>query len=465
MNMNKTHIYRARVTARFVAVLVFILLGLLASSAVAMFAPPQAVPVDRIIANLTKKLEAAPKDATLLYTLGRVHYLAFVVKSETVPGWGTDDDFRTAPDWMISHFASQQTRQHAEQIVLKRRGFAAINDVPADQRQAVWQEINEETQKLTDAKWQPAEVDERVLLKHAEQAKAYLSRAIEAAEDKALPTHTLASLYEQQGDRVIHKANTKPSDELLAERDGLYRQAFDTYRKAYELAIKPDLAREMMPVAGTHDLVSHEAASRMLGMIDEGKVDPAKVNWTEADTTRIKAEMLKLRNLPVRMVTPLLFSLSPRKGIEDLLAPETRVHFDLAGDDTPRTWSWVKADTGFLVWDPQGTGKVTSGRQLFGSATYWIFWKTGYDALASLDNDGDGEIAGDELAGLAVWFDRSSDGVSDAGEVMPISETSIAGLSVRFDRHDGRHPMSTRGLRLRDGSVLPTWDWTTDSIN
>ena len=39
----------------------------------------------------------------------------------------------------------------------------------------------------------------------------------------------------------------------------------------------------------------------------ELKVDPDKVKWTEDDTTRIKAEMVKLQNLPVRMMTPLVF--------------------------------------------------------------------------------------------------------------------------------------------------------------
>jgi tetratricopeptide (TPR) repeat protein len=464
-NMMRTHNLNRRIVApRLILAALCGLLALIASPAMAMFAPPQAVPVDRIIANLTKQLEDKPNDPTLLYTLGRVHYLAFVVKSDTVPGWGTGDDFRTAPDWMISQFGYQRTRQHAEQIVLKRRGFATINDVPANQRQAVWQEIGEETQKLTDAKWQPEVMDERVLLKHAEQAKAYLSRAIDAAEDKALATHTLASLYEQQGQRVIHPTNKTPSDELLATRTKLYQDAFNTYRKAYDLAIKSDLAREMMPVSGTNELVSHEAGGRLLGMIEEGKVDAAAVKWTEADTKRVKGELEKLRNLPVRMVTPLIFSPSPVAGIDNLLAPRARVTFDLAGDDTPRTWSWVKPATGILVWDPQGTGEITSGRQLFGAATFWLFWKTGYDALASLDDNADGEIAGDELAGLAVWFDRDGNGVSDAGEVRAIGDTSIAGLRVQFDQRDGRHPMSTRGLRLTDGSTLPTWDWTTDAI-
>lgn len=63
-----------------------------------------------------------------------------------------------------------------------------------------------------------------------------------------------------------------------------------------------------------------------------------------------------------------------------------------------------------------------------------------------------------------MWFDRNGDGVSDPGEVKPKGDTNIAGLRVQFDKRDGRHPMSTRGLRLTDGSTLPTWDWTTDAI-
>jgi len=65
------------------------------------------------------------------------------------------------------------------------------------------------------------------------------------------------------------------------------------------------------------------------------------------------------------------------------------VTFESGGDGVARSWPWVRADTALLVWDPRGAGRIDSGRQLFGSATWWLLWPSGYRALEALDDDGD----------------------------------------------------------------------------
>jgi hypothetical protein len=95
--------------------------------------------------------------------------------------------------------------------------------------------------------------------------------------------------------------------------------------------------------------------------------------------------------------------------------------------------------------------------------TWWIFWKDGYQALAALDDNHDGWIRGPELAGLALWFDRNQNGISDPGEVVPIEETGIEALAASSDGWDGESPMNSRGVRFKDGRVLPTWDWVATS--
>ncbi|MBT3202234.1 MAG: hypothetical protein HN350_20220, partial [Phycisphaerales bacterium] len=52
----------------------------------------------------------------------------------------------------------------------------------------------------------------------------------------------------------------------------------------------------------------------------------------------------------------------------------TAVRFDLDGDGRAQSWPWVKPTTGILVWDPSGQGRITSGQQLFGSVTIWMFF-------------------------------------------------------------------------------------------
>jgi hypothetical protein len=98
---------------------------------------------------------------------------------------------------------------------------------------------------------------------------------------------------------------------------------------------------------------------------------------------------------------------------------------------------------------------------MFGGVTFWLFWETGYDALASLDDDGDGVLAGAELKGLAIWHDANGDGVCDRGEMKPLSEYSIVAVSCRFERdpsHPDRVAFSPRGVAFRDGRTRPTFD-------
>ena len=93
------------------------------------------------------------------------------------------------------------------------------------------------------------------------------------------------------------------------------------------------------------------------------------------------------------------------------------------------------------------------------------FWSDGYRALDALDDTRDGELRGDELRGLAVWFDRNQNGVSDAGEVVPIEQTGIAAISARSTGMAGASPANELGLAMKDGRVLPTYDWTTEALS
>jgi len=146
--------------------------------------------------------------------------------------------------------------------------------------------------------------------------------------------------------------------------------------------------------------------------------------------------------------------------LTDLLDRSARVAFDLDGFGA-RRWTWVTTDAGWLVYDPRGTRQITSGLQLFGNVTFWLFWDTGYAALRALDDDGDGWLRDDELAGLAIWRDVNRDAVSQPDEVAALSVWGISELSVSY-RSDDEDPdvlaSSVAGVRFTDGSVRPTFD-------
>jgi len=142
------------------------------------------------------------------------------------------------------------------------------------------------------------------------------------------------------------------------------------------------------------------------------------------------------------------------------LAAEGLRLFDLDGKGTAN-WEWVGPGAGLLVWDPEGTGRVTSGKQLFGNYTWGETFKDGYRALERLDSNGDGYLRGSELAKLAIWVDADSDAVSDPGEVRPCADHGITSLTVRAERDRFGNAHATQGF-VRDGNgpaIGASWDW------
>ena len=82
-----------------------------------------------------------------------------------------------------------------------------------------------------------------------------------------------------------------------------------------------------------------------------------------------------------------------------------------------------------------------------------------------LDADGDGELRGPELDGIAAWFDRNGNGVSDPREVQPLRDIGVIALSTRAAGMEGRHPVNAHGITFSDGRVLPTWDWMVEPVD
>jgi len=76
-----------------------------------------------------------------------------------------------------------------------------------------------------------------------------------------------------------------------------------------------------------------------------------------------------LQNKPLA-ITPIIFGSRPGARLEELTSFTTRVRFDLDGFDDHRAWTWLQPTTCIRVWDPDRTGHIKSGRQLFGSVTW-----------------------------------------------------------------------------------------------
>ena len=174
--------------------------------------------------------------------------------------------------------------------------------------------------------------------------------------------------------------------------------------------------------------------------------------------------MRRLEAKSLAPVTPIIFSLDRAAALDDLLDSSHAVSFNLDGTGRPQRYIWLKPDTAILVWDPKHEAAITSGHRLFGTVTFQMLLSDGYRALDMLDDNRDGQLSGEELVGLALWFDSNGDGISQPAEVIPIESTDILAIAVRFTNHVGDSPANPLGLRLRDGRLLPTYDWTTMNL-
>ena len=449
-------------------------IALAASISQAMFMQPTDAPVDRLIRNAEAYLKEHPRDANGHYVLGRIHYLAWSGRTGLVPVWRMPpDDKAELPTVVPDEFAAG-AEYRARWSEAQRRALEEFKvDSPAklsdDQRTAFWRRAQAIQQQLQKDKWTPGPVDPADLDQHAQMAVVQFRKAIELDPKNGLYHLGLASILDQYAARAEERhlsledvdpmgpAVDRPIEVEPGKVLGAWRAAaLDQYREAFELTRTADAGLEHQPLTGIQSLVSHSAATGYLKLAE--RMDYSN----DGVTVPMEAHLKKLADLPMGPITPIVFALEAHDGLAALLDGDATVAFDLDGTGRPQRWTWVKPDTGILVWDPLDRRQITSGRQLFGSVTWWLLPGDGYRAMDLLDDDRDGELAGAELRGLAVWFDRDQDGISDKSEVTPIAELPIAGLSVRPMSRDGDSPMHPAGLRLIDGRSLPTYDWLAE---
>ena len=163
-------------------------------------------------------------------------------------------------------------------------------------------------------------------------------------------------------------------------------------------------------------------------------------------------------------------------------APETKqfafARFSLSGATKEKVVVWkASSDLPLLVYDPEHKGAVTSATQVFGN----VFqggrdgrepWLDGYEALGSLDTNGDAKIAEQELSPLALWFDENRDGVSQPGEVKPLNHHEVNVTALFYEggeRNDVTNDIDLKvgferifGGRIEQGSSV---DWYAEEAS
>jgi tetratricopeptide (TPR) repeat protein len=370
-------------------ILGFVVLVAATSKLTALFVMPETrlVPIDRLVKNLERQVEADPRRVETLINLGRLHAMAFALKVEEFVALRGPSEAQDTPYYSPD-----------------------LGPVPPKVRPA------------------PSPDQAASAERHLKDAIRHYEAAVALA-----PNHPIAHLG---------------LGWVLQQSDNIPR-AVAEYRQVVALAwVKEEKIRTLMP---GQSYLTQEAIAYLLPLLHPER-DAAEIT-----DLRSKQQSLTSRG---RAITPIAIPLADAVPADDILDPAARVRFDADGSGFRREWTWISGRAGWLVYDAEGRGEIRSALQLFGNVTFWLFWTNGYEALRSLDDNGDDELRGVELDKLGLWQDRNRNGISDAGEVRPLSDHGIVALACAHTVVDDSRfaAVSIRGATLRDGRERPTYD-------
>jgi len=434
-----------------------LVIGFWANVTNGMFAQPQYIPVERLIENATAYTQQDPNDASGYYTLGRIHYLAFVNKAFLVGAFGGNSS-HIIPFWWWENYLRYARGSEATRIALEEYGYESTSDVPDAIRDEFWDRLRAIQDELERENWQPVKPTNEQLVEHAGAAQWNFYKAIALDPNNALYYLGQASFGEQYFE---YFQETSPVLMPPAIKTIVLNAVKETYFMAYDLSIQEDLELEYLPIPGLRSIISYEAGNGFIRLWSAEDNIPPEI---QEKITGIEKNLEILETLQPGAITPIIFSLQKNSSLSELLANGRVVSFDMDGDGIVEKRPWVKPATGFLVWDSDDDGRITSGRELFGSVTWWLFFPNGYRAMDILDDNRDGYLTDGEFKGISVWFDRNSDGRSDDGEIVSVENLGISAIATRPNGCDGESPMNTSGLRLKNGLTLPTYDWIAPSV-
>lgn len=472
-----------RATACRYAAVVAASIACIAGRAIGHGMIPQDTPIDRIVENLKGRIAENPDDAEGYYVLGRAHALVYEYKDRNVRMW-QHRDLPAEDGWQRQLAQSrppvpptpEELRNHLKEAITNLN--IAIEKDPAQARYhlALASILDAGVSLAGEIDVYPgpsAAAPENAPGAYWAGLAEKLGDDAESIEQvrRALRGHAWDQETPNLRDQLVpllHKAaaSDDPKRAALAKQllvEDWREQITEGYFRAMCLALPVNGKADEKPIWGSMpDWVAYEAATDYVRVVQSRPVrDDERLRLSVA-----KATVAAFDNLPrPRGITPIVLRLDAAPSIDACVAPHITTTFDLDGTGRPLRWTWVKPDTALLVWDPERTGRITSGRQLFGNATWWLLFRHGYEALDALDDNRDGRIAGKELRGLSLWLDRDSDGVSDPGEVEPVETFGIAELSAAISGFDGATPMNAAGVRFHDGRVLPTYDWIAETVS
>jgi hypothetical protein len=381
------------------------------------------VPIGRVLTNLTSRLAANTNDVATIYAVARVYSMAYATNLQFVPVANTNGLSGTEP-------------------LTPRFGYPGDAQIPA----LVYKRTNR--------------VEELQARQNLTNAIHYYRRAKDLVSLDRTNRWLLLPIYLGYAWSIDQSGDQENAKEA-------YRQAL---RWAWQIEVEGDSTfKEKVQWAWDH----LKAGQNPLKHNKNGYVGPGACYSEEIMTYLIKLldpikdakEIAKLReaqktlNLMPRAVTPIIVALKNEARFNDLIDRSATIDFDMDGSGIGRRWDWITPDAAFLVYNNSNHGPITSGLQLFGNVTFWIFWENGYQPLSSLDDDGNGILQGLELVNISLWQDLNQNGVSESGELKSAAEYGIVAIHTRANYEEDGVIGNLEGIQLKDNQSLRTFDW------
>jgi hypothetical protein len=436
---------------------------------------PRNAPLDRVIPNLEARILERPDDARAYYSLGRAHALAFATKRDSIRVYQFGDRFEPLPpdahdfrggkksepgDPIAPEALKVHLRESVDNLVkairLRREArfylaLGSILETASADRVALNPGLVTNWKVFGGAR--DTYVDN---IPDADRTRVVRARVLGGVLDPAVSQSfaepTVSALWDARS-----SSKGKRLEVILDILNEFWQdQTADAYFIAFSLSLASEAKFDNRPWGSTGLRISVESGESFLRVTDNER-------GRSRDATRRAIARSAVAELSKQQqsggITPIIFPLGNEECLADLIDEEASVAFDMNGTGLPQRWTWVRPSAGLLVWDPAETGEVTSGRQLFGSVTWWIMFDDGYQALDALDDDRDRFLSGDELKGISVWIDFDSDATADDGEVIPVQMFGVAKIATFASSFQDGIFSNYAGILFDDGRQKPTFDW------
>ncbi|TBU99373.1 calcium-binding protein [Stutzerimonas kirkiae] len=223
---------------------------------------------------------------------------------------------------------------------------------------------------------------------------------------------------------------------------------------------------------------SYSKALDEIGELIDNASDALGDFWDDYIGKPLEVLKDKLKDLFKRAesaISPLILDLDG-DGVETLALGQ-KIYFDHDDNGFSENTGWVGRDDGLLVWDRDGDGKITNGKELFGSYSELPNGNVanhGFSALVSLDSNKDDKIDSSDEAfhKLRVWRDLNSNASVDEGELVSLDELGIKSLSTTYsnssfiDENGNQHRL-VGSYQTVDGHIREMTDvwFSTDATN